>query len=36
MGFLDEQGKIMQDWADYRTAVTDREKIDIGNFGRFG
>jgi hypothetical protein len=32
MGLLDERGKMMQDWADYLTAVTDREKIDIGNF----
>jgi hypothetical protein len=36
MGLLDEHGKMMQDWADYRTEVTDREKIDIGNFGRVG
>jgi integrase len=32
--FLDERGKMMQDWADYLTAVTDQEKIIIGNFRR--
>jgi hypothetical protein len=34
--FLDERGKMMQDWADYLTAITDQEKIVVGSFRQVG
>lgn len=34
--FLEERGKMMQDWADYLTAMTDQEKIVVGSFRQVG
>ena len=34
--FLDERGKMMQDWADYLAAMTGQEKIVVGNFRQVG